>query len=653
MDKRDQSKKDEIILRQLEVIRSMTEHNLSRMGADAQVDGCTAIINGAGLCFANAVRRGPIGIVGASGTGSQELSVRIHEFGGGVSQLIGTGGRDLSEKIGGLMMLDAIAMLDADDATQVITLISKPPAPSVAEKVLARARTCRKPVVVCFLGRHQPPADEGNLQFARGTKEAALKAVLLTGVKKESLDLHPLNWPLIDEVRARLTPQQKYIRGLFCGGTLCDEAMFAALEKFDDVYSNIQPDPAKRLDDINVSKAHTFLDFGDDDFTHGNPHPMIDPTNRISRLLQEARDPQVGVIVMDFVLGSIFFFIIGFALMFGGSNAFIGTAGFFHPKSLADADGMFNGLPIGVFMIFQTVFCATSATIVSGAMAERTKFISYLIYSAAISVFIYPITGHWIWGGGWLSQIGFHDFAGSTAVHMVGGLCALAGAKMVGPRIGKYTKEGKPVAIPGHNLPLGALGVFILWFCWFGFNCGSTTAATYNLGDIAMTTNLAAAAATLVTLIVTWVRYGKPDISMTMNGALAGLVAITASCDVVNDYEALFIGAVAGVVVVFAVEFFDKVVKIDDPVGAISVHGVCGALGTLFTGIFGEGCSFITQLIGFVAVAAYTLILAFILFFVLKKTIGLRVTEKEEIDGLDMHEHGCSAYANFHFHNDK
>ena len=321
--------------------------------------------------------------------------------------------------------------------------------------------------------------------------------------------------------------------------------------------------------------------------------------------------------MMDFVLGSIFFFIIGFALMFGGSNAFIGTAGFFHPKSLADADGMFNGLPIGVFMIFQTVFCATSATIVSGAMAERTKFISYLIYSAAISIFIYPITGHWIWGGGWLSQI------------------------------------GKPVAIPGHNLPLGALGVFILWFCWFGFNCGSTTAATYNLGDIAMTTNLAAAAATLVTLIVTWVRYGKPDISMTMNGALAGLVAITASCDVVNDYEALFIGAVAGVVVVFAVEFFDKVVKIDDPVGAISVHGVCGALGTLFTGIFGEGCSFITQMIGFVAVAAYTLILAFILFFVLKKTIGLRVTEKEEIDGLDMHEHGCSAYANFHFHNDK
>jgi len=244
-----------------------------------------------------------LAVISVNGTFSQELSVRIHEFGGGVSQLIGTGGRDLSEKIGGLMMLDAIEMLEADDATQVIALISKPPAPAVAEKVLARARACRKPVVVCFLGRSEPPVDEDGLQFARGTKEAALKAVLLTGIKKESLDLHPLNWPLIEEVRARLTPRQKYIRGLFCGGTLCDEAMFAALAKFDDVYSNIQPDPARRLSDINVSKAHTFLDFGDDDFTNGKPHPMIDPTNRISRLLQEARDPEVGVIVMDFVLG--------------------------------------------------------------------------------------------------------------------------------------------------------------------------------------------------------------------------------------------------------------------------------------------------------------------------------------------------------------
>ena len=349
---------------------------------------------------------------------------------------------------------------------------------------------------------------------------------------------------------------------------------------------------------------------------------------------------------VDFMFGSLLYWFIGFGLMFG-AGGFIGMPHF------CDLSFINNGLPTEGFLIFQTVFCATAATIVSGAMAERTKFLSYCIYSAMISAVVYPIEAHWIWGGGFISQMGFHDFAGSCAVHMVGGVAALIGAIILGPRIGKYTKDGKSKAIPGHNLTVGALGVFILWFCWFGFNCGSTTAATYNLGDIAMTTNLAAAAATLVTLIVTWVRYGKPDISMTMNGALAGLVAITASCDVVNDYEALFIGAVAGVVVVFAVEFFDKVVKIDDPVGAISVHGVCGALGTLFTGIFGEGCSFITQMIGFVAVAAYTLILAFILFFVLKKTIGLRVTEKEEIDGLDMHEHGCSAYANFHFHNDK
>ena len=357
--------------------------------------------------------------------------------------------------------------------------------------------------------------------------------------------------------------------------------------------------------------------------------------------------------LMDFCIGTPVFWLVGFGLMFGAGNGFIGKIGGIATEAHYGSGMLPDGVPFWAFLIFQTVFCATSATIVSGAMAERTKFLSYCIYSLMISLVVYPVSGHWIWGGGFISQMGFHDFAGSCAVHMVGGVAALSGAIILGPRIGKYTKDGKSKAIPGHNLTVGALGVFILWFCWFGFNCGSTTAATYNLGDIAMTTNLAAAAATLVTLIVTWVRYGKPDISMTMNGALAGLVAITASCDVVNDYEALFIGAVAGVVVVFAVEFFDKVVKIDDPVGAISVHGVCGALGTLFTGIFGEGCSFITQLIGFVAVAAYTLILAFILFFVLKKTIGLRVTEKEEIDGLDMHEHGCSAYANFHFHNDK
>lgn len=263
----------------------------------------TAIINGTALCFGNSVRRGSIGIIGASGTGSQELSVRIHEFGAGVSQLIGTGGRDLSEKIGGIMMIDALKMLDADDETQVIALISKPPAPNVAKKVLEQAEKCHKPVVVCFLGSQPLPEDKPGLTFAQGTKEAALKAVLLTGIRKEDLDLHPLNLPLIDEVRAKLKPEQKYIRGLFCGGTLCDEAMFAALEKYDDVYSNIQPNPDYRLKDLNKSIAHTFLDFGDDDFTNGKPHPMIDPTNRIERLLQEARDPEVGVIMMDFVLG--------------------------------------------------------------------------------------------------------------------------------------------------------------------------------------------------------------------------------------------------------------------------------------------------------------------------------------------------------------
>ena len=255
------------------------------------------------LMIGNAVRRGNIGIVGASGTGSQELSVRIHEFGGGVSQLIGTGGRDLSEKIGGLMMLDAIGMLENDPQTEIIVLISKPPAPAVARKVLERARACRKPVVACFLGRGETSVDEQGLQFARGSKEAALKAVMLSGVKQEHLDLHTLNQPLIADVRARLQPQQKYIRGLFCGGTLCDETLFAVMEKHGDVYSNIQPDPEFRLQDINRSIKHTFLDFGDDDFTNGKPHPMIDPTNRISRLIEEARDPEVAVIVMDFVLG--------------------------------------------------------------------------------------------------------------------------------------------------------------------------------------------------------------------------------------------------------------------------------------------------------------------------------------------------------------
>ena len=354
--------------------------------------------------------------------------------------------------------------------------------------------------------------------------------------------------------------------------------------------------------------------------------------------------------MMDFVLGSLFFFIFGFAIMHGTDwNGIIGIRGFFNPVSLADADGLMNGLPVGVFMIFHTVFCATAATIVSGSMAERTKFAAYLAYSAAISIFIYPVSGHWIWGGGWLAELGFHDFAGSAAVHMVGGICALVGAKILGPRIGKYDKEGKVRAIPGHNLPIAALGVFILWFCWFGFNCGSTTAATTNLGDIAMTTNLAAAAATLLAMTVTWLRYGKPDVSMTFNGSLAGLVAITAGCDTVSNWSAIIIGAIAGVVVVFAVEFFDKVAKIDDPVGAISVHGVCGALGTILTGVFSPDYSVVTQLIGVASVIAFVGIMAVIIFTIIDKTIGLRVNKTEETEGLDVHEHGSTAYADFNF----
>lgn len=364
--------------------------------------------------------------------------------------------------------------------------------------------------------------------------------------------------------------------------------------------------------------------------------------------------------LMDFVLGTLCFFVIGFALMFGGSNPIVGTTGFFDPTSI-DLQ-QFKDLTPGVFMIFQTVFCATAATIVSGAMAERTKFSSYLIYSALISLIIYPITGHWIWGGGWLAQMGFHDFAGSTAVHMCGGVAALIGAKVLGPRIGKYTEDGKPNAILGHSLTLGALGVFILWFCWFGFNGCSTVAmdsdaAVYSASNIFVTTNLAAATATAATMIITWLRYGKPDISMTLNGSLAGLVAITAGCDMVSPAGAFFIGLIAAFVVVFGIEFIDKVCKIDDPVGAIGVHGMCGAAGTLLTGVFavdgglvyGGGFSFLgIQLLGVVCVILWVSVTMIITFNVLKHTIGLRASEEEETKGLDVTEHNlASSYADF------
>ncbi|GED69327.1 hypothetical protein BRE01_30290 [Brevibacillus reuszeri] len=285
---------DEIALKQF-----AHEKGLLMMGPDCG----TAIIGNVALCFGNAVRKGNIGIVGASGTGSQEVSVRIHDFGGGITQLIGTGGRDLSEQVGGIMMLDGMKALDEDEATKVIVLISKPPAPSVEEKVLAQIKNCKKPVVVYFIGGEETAVVAAGGHFAKTTKEAALKAVVLAGANEDELNKRALNWPLIEEVRAKLTPEQKYIRGLFCGGTLCDEAMYLAMDTYQDVYSNIQKKPEYKLKNLHESIAHTFLDMGDDDFTNGKPHPMIDPSTRISRFLQEAKDPSVGVIVMDFILG--------------------------------------------------------------------------------------------------------------------------------------------------------------------------------------------------------------------------------------------------------------------------------------------------------------------------------------------------------------
>ena len=368
--------------------------------------------------------------------------------------------------------------------------------------------------------------------------------------------------------------------------------------------------------------------------------------------------------LMDFCIGTPCFWLVGFGIMFGAGTKLFG---WIDPMIMKDYSHVLpSGVPLWAFAIFQTVFCATSATIVSGAMAERTKFSAYCIYSAAISLIIYPVSGHWIWGGGWLSELGFHDFAGSTAVHMVGGVCALIGAKMLGPRIGKYDKKGKPRAILGHNLTFAALGVFILWFCWFGFNGASTVAmdsdaAVQSAGLIFFNTNLCAAVACCVTLIFTWLRYGKPDVSMTYNAALAGLVGITAGCDAVSPLGAAIMGIVFGIVIVLAVEFFDRVAKIDDPVGAISVHGICGALGTVFTGLFATGIStekglfygggfhFLgVQALGVVSVIIYVAVVMTIVFFVIKKTIGLRVDAEDEIAGLDVSEHGLlTAYSGF------
>ena len=368
--------------------------------------------------------------------------------------------------------------------------------------------------------------------------------------------------------------------------------------------------------------------------------------------------------LMDFCIGTPAFWLVGFGLMFGKGSGIIGS---FDPLIRGEySQALPSGVPLWAFAIFQTVFCATSATIVSGAMAERTKFSAYCIYSAAISLLIYPVSGHWIWGGGWLSQMGFHDFAGSTAVHMVGGICAMIGAKILGPRIGKYDKNGKPQAILGHNLTFAALGVFILWFCWFGFNGASTVgmdsdALIETAGRVFFNTNLAAAVACCAALIFTWIRYKKPDVSMTYNAALAGLVGITAGCDAVDAVGAAVIGVVCGILIVLAIEFFDKIAKIDDPVGAVSVHCVCGAAGTVLTGLFatgetteaglfyGGGAHFLgIQVLGVLAVAAYVAVVITIVYLAIKHTIGLRVKPEEELAGLDVSEHGLfTAYAGF------
>ena len=356
---------------------------------------------------------------------------------------------------------------------------------------------------------------------------------------------------------------------------------------------------------------------------------------------------------VDFMFGSLLFWLVGFGFMFGSEGA-----GFIGAPNWGSLSFYKSELPVEGFLIFQTVFCATSATIVSGAMAERTKFSMYLVYSAFISLFIYPIEGHWTWGGGWLSELGFHDFAGSAIVHSVGGVLALIGAIALGPRIGKYAPDGKSRAIPGHNLTMAALGVFILWMGWFGFNPGSQLAASGEVNRTAishvfLTTNLAAAAGGVATMFLTWIKYGKPSLSLTLNGVLAGLVGITAGCDVVSPLGAVIIGLVCGIVLVYAIEFIDRKLHIDDPVGASSVHGVCGILGTLMTGLlatdgglfYGGGWHFFgVQSLGIVVIDLWAAVTGVVLFFGIKKLHGLRVGKRVEEEGLDIYEHGESCY---------
>ena len=357
--------------------------------------------------------------------------------------------------------------------------------------------------------------------------------------------------------------------------------------------------------------------------------------------------------LMDFCIGTPIYWFVGFGIMFGTGSLVGGIDLFTRGDYSAVAP---DGVPFYAFFIFQTVFCATAATIVSGAMAERTDFRAYCIYSAIISLIVYPVSGHWIWGGGWLADMGFHDFAGSCAVHMVGGCAALVGAIVLGPRIGKYDKNGKARPILGHNILIGALGVFILWFGWYGFN-GAAATDTMQLSQIFATTTVDPAVATLSAMIFTWIRNGKPDVSMSLNGSLAGLVAVTAGCANVDVIGSFIIGAVAGVLVCVAVYFIEDKLKVDDPVGAVAVHGCNGIWGTIAVGLFdykdglfyGGGVHhLLIQLLGIVCIAGWTIVTMTIVFTVLKKTIGLRVSAQEEVEGLDSTEHGLeSGYPDF------
>lgn len=370
--------------------------------------------------------------------------------------------------------------------------------------------------------------------------------------------------------------------------------------------------------------------------------------------------------LLDFCIGSIAYWIAGFGIMFGVGTAFFGTSGWM----LSDPTGKvfeslsWTSIPLAAKFIFQLMFCATGATIVSGAIAERPKFVSYLIYSFVISAIIYPVSGHWIWGGGWLAKLGMWDFAGSTVVHSVGGWLGLVGAFMLGPRIGKYNPDGSSNAIPGHNIGFASLGTLILWLGWFGFNSGSTMAAVPEIAHISATTNTAAAAGALAAMFTAWALFGKPDASMTFNGVLAGLVAITAPCAFVSIGSALIIGLIAGVLVVLSVIFIERILKVDDAIGAVSVHATCGAWGTLSLGLFaqdkfmpnttGNGLFYgggirllAAQFTGVIAVFLWCMLTGFILFGMLRAFGILRVSRDEELKGLDIGEHGMEAYAGF------